>query len=278
MVNYLNTEFDFNSEELLEVLDELPIWSAPFGLILLENIKYRKNIAALDIGFGAGFPLTEIAMRLGESSKVYGIDPWEAAIRRTMKKIDFYKIKNIEILHGFSENIMIDDNSIDLITSNNGLNNVSHIEKSLSECSRVLKKDGQFIQTLNLDGTMIEFYSIMENVLTDLNMNSEIEQMKQQIYKKRKPLQEYLLMLERHNFTIEKIIHDKFEYVFADGTAMLNHFFIKLAFLDGWKSIIPAARQTEIFKRIEYLMNLQADIEGFFKLSVPFVLIDCTKS
>ena len=73
MKKYLTNNLDLN--KLVNVLDELPLWSAPFGLKLLDAIEYKPNISALDIGFGNGFPLTELAMRLGETSTVYGIDP-----------------------------------------------------------------------------------------------------------------------------------------------------------------------------------------------------------
>ncbi len=92
MTQYLKTDWDYNSDRLIEVFDELPLWAAPFGLKLLEGIRYKKGIQALDIGFGAGFPLTEIAMRLGKDSKIYGIDPWEAAVGRAEKKIDYYGV------------------------------------------------------------------------------------------------------------------------------------------------------------------------------------------
>ncbi|MCW8961437.1 MAG: hypothetical protein OQK29_07725 [Ignavibacteriaceae bacterium] len=81
MDNYLKTNCNLNDSEVVSVIDELPLWSAPFGLRLLDKINYRKNITALDIGSGLGFPLLEVAMRLGDSCKVYGIDPWEAAVR-----------------------------------------------------------------------------------------------------------------------------------------------------------------------------------------------------
>ena len=76
MTKYLNTDWDYNAERRVEVYDELPLWAAPFGKKLLEGIKYKKGIKAEDIGFGAEFPLTEIAMRLGKDSIIYGIDPW----------------------------------------------------------------------------------------------------------------------------------------------------------------------------------------------------------
>ncbi|MBN1577163.1 MAG: hypothetical protein JW913_11460 [Chitinispirillaceae bacterium] len=74
---YLQPRFDFAL--LPDLCDELPFWSAPFGLKLLDLIEYRRNITALDIGFGCGFPLIELAMRLGPTCTVYGIDPWDEA-------------------------------------------------------------------------------------------------------------------------------------------------------------------------------------------------------
>jgi arsenite methyltransferase len=277
MTQYLKTDWDYNSGRLIEVFDELPLWAAPFGLKLLEGIRYKKGIQALDIGFGAGFPLTEIAMRLGKDSKIYGIDPWEAAVSRAEKKIDYYEIHNIEIIRGVAENIPINDNSIDLIVSNNGLNNVSDLDKSLSECARIIKRGGQFIQTMNLNDTMMEFYSTMEKILTDLKLERCLDTMRNQIYKKRKPLDQYLEQIKSHGFSIDSVSRDKFEYKFVDGTTMLNHYFIRLAFIDGWKSIVPDEKQVEVFELIENELNLKSMIDGILTLSVPFVVIDCRK-
>jgi precorrin-6B methylase 2 len=72
MENYLDK--NYNLKKWSQFIDELPIWSAPFGLKLLNYIGYKPNITALDIGFGTGFPLIEIAMRLGKESTIYGID------------------------------------------------------------------------------------------------------------------------------------------------------------------------------------------------------------
>ncbi len=277
MTKYLKTDWDYNSERLVEVYDELPLWAAPFGLKLLDGIRYKKGIHAVDIGFGAGFPLTEIAMRLGKDSKIYGIDPWDAAIDRALKKIKFYEIKNIEIIRGVAENIPLAENSIDLIVSNNGLNNVADLDKSLSECARVIKKNGQFIQTMNLNDTMIEFYSTMQKVLTALQLDNSLKLMQNQIYKKRKPIDQYLEQIKSHGFSIDSINHEKFEYKFVDGTTMLNHHFIRLAFIDGWKEIIPSDKHEKVFEQIENKLNSSSKTDGLIKLSVPFVTIDCKK-
>ncbi len=277
MNDHLVTAFDFNSDELIELFDELPFWAAPFGLKLLENVRMRKNSTVLDIGFGAGFPLTELAMRFGKSSKVYGIDPWEAAIKRAEKKIAFYGIDNVEIIRGVAENIPLGDRSVDLITSNNGLNNVSDLNKTLSECSRIMKSGGQFIQTMNLSETMIEFYDIMEEVLKEWGMQTEIDAMWNHIYRMRKPLEELVSLVEQNGFSVKKVIKDQFNYTFADGSTVLQYYFIRLAFLDSWKNIVSKDKQAEIFEIIENKMNKIAEDQGFFKLSIPFAVIDSEK-
>ncbi len=278
MTEYLNSNFNLNSEKSIDLLDELPLWSAPFGLKLLDKINFKKRITAVDIGFGTGFPLTELAMRLGNSCKVFGIDPWKAAIGRTNKKIRFYGIKNIEIIEGSAENIPMDNNSVDLIVSNNGLNNVNNLEQAITECSRIIINKGQFIQTINLDSTMIEFYEIFESLLSELNMESELQKMKMHIYKKRKPLHEFLEKIEKKGFVIKDVEQNKFDYKFLDGTTMLNHYFIRLAFFDEWKKIIPVERQSQIFYEIELRMNSKAETDGLFILSVPFAVIDAEKN
>lgn len=275
MKSYLSNKFNLN--ELIDVFDELPLWSAPFGLKLLENINYKQNITALDIGFGAGFPLTEIAMRLGSSSTVYGIDPWKETFKRVNQKIYYYGISNIKLVEGVAESIPLEDNSVDLITSNNGINNVSDIDKVLSECSRVIKSSRQFVQTMNLDKTMIEFYNQLENVLSELKLYNEIELMYKHIKQKRPPLHDFLGLMQKHNFIINNIVEDEFSYKFADATAMFNHYFIRLAFMDSWINLLPSDKVEVIFDTIETRMNDPAIKQGGIKLTIPFVMINAIK-
>ena len=277
MKSYLNTNFNYDDDQLVSLYDELPLWAAPFGLKLLDQIKIKRNITALDIGFGAGFPLLELAMRLGKSSLVYGIDPWKGAVRRTLQKIEFYGISNVELIEGGAEVIPLANESIDLITSNNGINNVQDQDKVLNECFRVLKQGGQFVQTMNLDATMIEFYQVLEKVLYHHELVDCLKNLKDQIYTKRRPLEEFIKHLSSKGFKITKVIHDQFNYKFADGSTMLNHYFIRLAFMDGWKSIVPEEYKEIIFSEVENAMNKKAENGEEFQLSVPFVVIDCTK-
>ena len=275
MMKYLDNTFD--PGRLLDTFDELPLWSAPFGLKLLDNIDYKKNISVLDIGSGSGFPLTEIAMRLGNSCTVYGIDTWTEAMERIRKKLAYYNIDNVNLIEGVAEKIPLADNSVDLITSNNGLNNVADIEQVISECSRIIKPGGQFIQTMNLDKTMFEFYYVMEDVLAELKLYKQIEDMHKHITKKRPAVDLFTEIMQECGFTVRSIEHDQFNYKFVDGTALLNHYFIRLAFMGSWIALLPQNRVSEIFGMVESALNKQADILGGIKLSIPYVLIDAIK-
>ncbi len=275
MKNYLSNNFD--PIKLVEVFDELPLWSAPFGLKLLEYVNYKANSSALDIGCEAGFPLTELAMRMGPGSKVYGIDPWKDAMQRAKKKIDFYDIHNVELIDGSAEKIPLPDESLDLITCNNGINNIADIQTVYGECFRTLKSGGQFIQTMNTDQSMIEFYNILEEVFSELKLSDSIRAMKLHIYEKRKPVEEILDLLIKYGFECKEIVKDEFQYSFSNGTALLNHYFIRLAFMDSWIKLLPENRIEEIFTEAEHRMNEQSVKHGNFKLTIPFVLYNSIK-
>lgn len=265
-----------NSDTLVQVIDELPLWSAPFGLKLLDRIDYKKNISVLDIGSGTGFPMLEIAMRLGETSRVYGIDPWKAAVNRIKMKIKEYGITNAKIITGIAEKIPLKDNSIDLVVSNNGLNNVQDLEKTLGEIYRVLKSNVKIIFTMNLEDTMKEFYTVFETVLKRNKLFNSVKRMQEHIYEKRKPEKEIKTKLINAGFKNINKERDSFKLTYADGTAMLNHFLIKLAFKDSWNQIVERELRKIIFKETEDELNRISRRNGGLVLTVPFALFECS--
>ena len=278
MGTFIKKKCDINNPEIVSVIDELPFWSAPFCLHLLDIVKYRKNITALDIGFGTGTPLLEIAQRLGNSSKVYGIDPWKAAIDRCNTKKKLYSINNVEFIKGFAEYLPFENNFFDLIVSNNGLNNVNDIQRSINECGRVCKSGAQLVITYNLPDTMKEFYEIFLTVLNELNLYEEMQKVKDHIFQKRKPLNFTLDQISNAGFKVSNVIEDSFSYKYSDGTAMLNHFFIRLAFLPCWEELLPETRIKEIFKLVEEKLNCLAKENEGIILTIPFACINAFKN
>lgn len=60
---------------------------------------------------------------------------------------------------------------------------------------------------------------------------------------------------------------------FASGTALLNHHFIKLGFLDGWKQVVRR-RETAVFERLQRRLNEIARQEGELSLTIPMVYVE----
>ncbi|MEO6587921.1 MAG: class I SAM-dependent methyltransferase [Pyrinomonadaceae bacterium] len=116
MTEYLSYKFD-DTPDLVETFDEVPLWSASFGLLLLKHLELKPNLTVIDIGSGAGFPLMELAERLGKSGKLYGLDPWKNASERVRRKIKNYGLSNVEIIESSAEQIPFNDDLIDLIVS-----------------------------------------------------------------------------------------------------------------------------------------------------------------
>jgi arsenite methyltransferase len=277
MKRYFEQCFDYNDPSLVSAYDELPLWSAPFGLALLNTVKLRANMKVLDIGCGAGFPLLELAQRLGATCQVFGLDPWDGAIERAKFKIRKYAVNNAAIVSGVAEKIPFDDNYFDLIVSNNGLNNVTDCQASLAECFRACCPGAEMVITMNLPETMMEFYSSFEEVLKKLGMNSEIQKMYDHISSKRRPIKDTNDLLIKNGFQIIGVSEDSFKMRFLDGSAMLNHYFIRLAFLDGWKNILQPNDVDKVFTVLEDRLNRLAEKNGQLCLTIPFACIDCRK-
>ncbi len=273
---YLDT--DTPTGGVVNIGDELPLWSAPFGLKLLDKVRYKPDISALDIGFGSGFPLIELAMRLGEGSVVYGIDPWEAACERAGEKALAYGVYNVRILQGVAESIPLEDESIDLIVSNNGINNVGSREQVLDECGRVSRSGAQLVLTMNLDQSMYEVYQCFEKVLMARQMDDAVNRMHRHIAEKRPPVAHLLRELRDRGFVIREQEYDQFNYCFTDGTAMLNHYQIRSGFLNAWVDMLPQGKVEEVFDALEDELNIQARRDGALRLSIPFVVICAEKS
>ncbi|MBN1407828.1 MAG: methyltransferase domain-containing protein [Calditrichaceae bacterium] len=277
MHQWLKSKYDLSDPKLISAIDDLPLWSAPFGLKLLEMVRLKSNITVLDIGSGSGFPIIELSQRLGDTCKVYGVDFWPEAVERSRMKIENWDITNLEIIEGQAEKLSFNDKYFDLIVSNNGINNVKDDKLVIKEISRVAKPGAQFVFTVNLPDTMIEFYDIFKKVLKDYNKKIEIQKLEDHIFIKRKPIEYIKKLLETNDFKINNIHEDVFYLRYANGSVMLNHFLIKLSFLEDWTGLLQSQDVNPIFALVEKKLNDLASEKGELRLTVPWVCFDCEK-
>src|SRR5690348_5154780 len=114
---------DHQSPDFGDFYDELPLWSARFGLMLLDRVELRPGATILDVGAGTGFLSIELAQRCGAAARVIAVDPWTAAIERLNRKIERLGIQNIRSVAEDMAKTDLPDESVDMIVSNLGVNN-----------------------------------------------------------------------------------------------------------------------------------------------------------
>lgn len=278
MQEYLNPKYPLDNPMVASALDDLPLWSAPFGLKLLDVVKLKRNMNVLDIGSGTGFPLIEMSQRLDNSCCVIGVDPWKEVIGRTKLKIKTWNITNASIIQGIAEEMPFKSNFFDLIISNNGINNVEDEALVYQEIKRISKPACQMVFTMNLPDSMKEFYNIFEEILNNFNKKKEIEKLKNHIFHKRKPIEHTKIMIEKAGFHVINISQDIFQLKFLDGTTMFNHFLIQVGFINNWKQVLDERDLQPIFRMIEKDLNKIAHQKGELTLSIPWICINCQKS
>jgi ubiquinone/menaquinone biosynthesis C-methylase UbiE len=273
MPEYLESSFDLSDEKTVSIIDELSLWSAPFGLMLLDHITMKPGMKVLDVGFGTGFPLLELAQRLGNSCTVYGIDPWQEAIERAKLKIEVLDIKNVRLVEGDAAAMEFDSKMFDLIVSNVGINNFENPAKVLEECFRVAKPGARIALTTNPVGHMNEFYTVYQETLKELGLERFMEELAAQ---------------ENHRLSVGKIgrllqdagfritaSHQRVNVMrFGDGNAFFNHGLIRMGFIEGWKGIVPTEEQPRVFERLEEKLNALTRLHNELRLTIPILYIE----
>jgi len=276
MPDYLDTSVDITSDDFVATYDETPLWSARFGFLLLDNLPYRPARMILDVGFGTGFPLLEIAERFGAGAQVFGIDPWQAAADRVEVKLREYGVSNVTLCRGDAAEMPFEDGFFDLIVSNLGINNFARREAVLAECHRVLAPSGTLALTTNFEGHMRELYEVFDATLSETSLDAVRGRLAEHIQHRSTPARSHCLLADA-GLRVVRTVEDSFTMRFIDGPSLLRHHFIRLAFLPAWKDLIPPESRVAFFQALEARLNRVAEAQGSLALTVPMGYIEARK-
>jgi ubiquinone/menaquinone biosynthesis C-methylase UbiE len=276
MINYLDRSFDLDDPQLVSTYDEVSLWSAHFGMLMLRYIELRRDIDGLDVGCGTGFPLFELAQLHGLSCRFTGVDVWRQALDRAAQKLQVYGLPNVRLLYADAANMPLPDASFDLIVSNIGLNNFERPEAALAECARVARPGARLVLTTNVQGHMTELYDLFRATLAQLGHTQALERLA--AHEAHRSTQERIsALLEGAGFHVTRVITDAFQMRFLDGNTLLRHWFIGLGFLPAWRAVIGAEHEYVVFPALEQRLNELAAQRGELSLTVPMLYVEGRK-
>jgi len=274
-MNYLEP-IDHQSPDFGDFYDELPLWSARFGLMLLDQVELRPGMTILDVGAGTGFLSIELAQRCGAEARVIAVDPWNAAIERLNRKINRFGIRNIRTVAEDIAKIELPHESVDLIVSNLGVNNFDDPAAALRACLRVAKPGARLYLTTNLLGHMSEFYDAYRSVLVELGFSDRLAALDEHLAR-RATVDSVRAMLEQAGFEFIEAVNWSFREQFVDGSALLRHYFIRLAFVAAWRALAPPGAVETTFAALERRLNAIAAESGEISLTVPAACVQARK-
>ena len=149
-------------------------------------------------------------------------------------------------------------------------------KKVLKSCFRFAKLDCRFVLTTNLVGHMQEFYDIYQATLFDLGLEDRLTAFEKHV-NHRGTIESISDMLARAGFEVMNVYTDSFNMRFADGSSFLRHYFIRLGFLTGWKSVIPPAMVDKAFEALEQRLNDFSSKQGELMMTIPMACFEARK-
>jgi len=136
----------------------------------VERLSVKEGNVVLEIGVGTGDSVIEFARLVGDSGKVYGVDISDGMIDVTRTKLTKEGLlERVELVNKDAVSLSFKDDFFDKIFMSFTLElfDTPEIPKVLSECFRVLKKDG-FICVVALSkknsNVMVRMYEWLHGV------------------------------------------------------------------------------------------------------------------
>lgn len=104
--------------------------------------EMKKGDTVLDIGCGAGLDLYMASQIVGPDGKVVGIDIAEEMVKKARGNMQKLGVTNVVVKKAASNKIPLENNSVDVVTSNGIYNLSPDKEAVLREAYRILKPGG----------------------------------------------------------------------------------------------------------------------------------------
>lgn len=266
-MDYLDP-IDFEAPGFGAGYDELPLWSAPFGLDVLDRVPLGRDLTYVDLGAGTGFITIELAERCGPSARVIAVDPWQAGLAQLRAKVARRSLINVQCLEADAAAMELPASSVDVFVSSLGVNNFADPVAVMQTCGRAAKPGATFVLATNLAGHMAEFYAVYREVLVQTGQHDRIALLEQHVAH-RATIESLHGLLAAGRFDVRNVATGSFRLRFASGAAMLRHTFMRLGFVQGWKAIASPHLLSATFTALEAALDRVASERGELGMTIP---------
>lgn len=261
--------------EIAQQYDDASWWSQLAGKLIFEHVQMEGVQQVIDIGCGTGYPLINLAEKLGPSCEAYGLDIWDEALMIIERKKTARGLSNVNVIRADASKIPLPDESMDLVVSNLGVNNFSNRDSVVLEIARILRPGGKFVLATNLVGTFEEFYVELEKILK-AHHSAGLDAFEEHVAS-RATEDEILSLGIRSGLKVRRTVKQTEKVRYASGSAFLNDYFIRMAFLPSWLSFFPHSTHEVVMPELERTLNDLAVNQGGLTLSIPVMFVEYQK-
>ncbi len=166
--------------------------------------------------------------------------------------------------------------SVDVITSNLGINNFDDRDAILAECHRLLRPGGSLVISTNPRGHMAEAYRVIRAVLASGGWSAEPAAV-DRLEAARGTREELTGWLERGGFTAAADHSEEVRWRFADGAALMGHRFMRLAFVPKWLALVAVEGRPAFDRALRLGFDQVAEREGEIALTIPVLAVAATR-
>ena len=197
-------------------------------------------------------------------------------MNRLRRKLEYLGLANVKLLEHDAADINLPDASVDVVASNLGINNFENADAVMQSLFRVVKPEAGLYLTTNLCGHMAEFYEVFHATLIETGQNDRLAVLEDHV-QHRGTIDSVSSMLDKAGFSVEDAETNSFQMRFADGSSLLRHYFIRLGFVQGWKSIVTGDLQQTTFEALVRNLNIVASERGELALTIPMAYFEARK-
>ncbi len=141
--HHVSQKIGYSEDELQSVPEGANLGLGCGNPVAIASLKEGETV--LDLGSGPGLDCFLAADKVGEESKVIGVDMTTEMLEKARENASKGSYSNVEFRLGEIEHLPVADNSVDVIISNCVINLSPEKDKVFQETFRVLKPGGRMM-------------------------------------------------------------------------------------------------------------------------------------